>query len=72
MGALGSICKLASSINVESLRDELNSFAQKFSQLKRSINAEYAVEIEGSDHEEESSVVERVKVACKDCSIYMP
>ena len=67
-GALGSICKLASSINVEGLRDELNSFTQNYSQLKRSINAECTVEIEGSDGEEESSVAERVKVACKDCS----
>ena len=43
-GALGSICKLASSINVESLRDEPNSFAQNYSQLIRRIKAEYTAE----------------------------
>ena len=45
-----------------------NFFAQNYSQLKRSINAEYTVEIEDSDGEEESSAAERVKVGCKDCS----
>ena len=59
---------MASSINVKILRDELNLFAQNYSQLKRSINAEYTVEIEGLDGKEESRVAERVKVACKDCS----
>ena len=48
-GALGSICKLASSTNVENLRDELQSFAQNYSQLKRSISAEYTIESEDTD-----------------------
>ena len=44
-GALSSIYKLASSINVESLRDELNSFAQNYSQLKRTLSTQSRLKV---------------------------
>ena len=44
-GALGSIYELASSINVESLRDELNSFAQNYSQLKRTLSKQSRLKV---------------------------
>ena len=44
-GAVGSICKLASSINVESLRDKLNSFAQNYSQLKRTLSTQSRLKV---------------------------